>query len=172
MVSDQKLAAYIRIVELPATRVVSFHVPSSVTPEEEAYGMLHAWGEARGILSQPTVFQIFGFNHPFAPMGQPRGYELWITIPDDYDPGADVAVKRFAGGKYAMATIIGIESIGPVVQMLHDWVAASDEYESAYPASFNVDVDPMPDLEQVVSPLDLPPEQYRLDYYVPIRDKR
>ena len=169
--SDLKTAVYIKIVELPATRVVSFHVPNSITPEEEAYGMLAVWGEPRGVLDQPAVFQVFGFNHPYGPMGQPRGYELWVTIPDDYDPGDDVVVKHFGGGKYAMVTLRGVNNIGPLVQMLHDWVATSDNYESGYPAEFNVDVDPMPDLEQVVSPLGIPAEEYRLDYYVAIRDK-
>ena len=169
--SHQKPAVFIKIVELPATRVVSFHVPNSTTPEEEAYGMLEAWGQPRGILDQPSLFQVFGFNHPYGPMGQPRGYELWVTIPDDYDPGEDVVVKRFAGGKYVMATLLGVNNIGPTVRMLHEWVAASDKYEPAYPPDFDVEVDPMPDLEQVVSPLEMPAEQYRLDYYVPIRDK-
>jgi DNA gyrase inhibitor GyrI len=170
--SDTKSAPFIKIVELPATRVVSFHVPNSTTPEAEAYGMLEAWGKSRGILDQPALHQVFGFNHPYGPMGEPRGYELWVTIPDGYDPGDNVEVKHFAGGKYAMATLLGVNNIGPVVQMLHDWVAASDQYESGYPPEFNVDVDPMPDLEQVVSPLEISPEQYRLDYYVPIRDKQ
>jgi DNA gyrase inhibitor GyrI len=117
--------------------VVSFQVKNSKIPEDDANQMLEAWGKPRGIFEDPTRFQIFGFNNPWGPEGELWGYELWVVIPDDFDPGDDVLVKHFPGGKYAMATLLGVHNIG----------------------------------RQVGSLPEVPPDRFRMDYYVPITDK-
>jgi len=170
--NDKRPTAFIKIVELPAARVVSFHAKDSTTPEEDAFQMLEAWGKPRGIFEDPTLFQIFGFNNPWGREGELRGYEFWVVIPDDYAPGDDAVVKHFSGGKYSMATSVGVGNIGRAVSMLHDWVAKSDKYDLAYPPDFDPQKEPMLDLEQIVSPPEVPADEFRMDYYVPIADKQ
>jgi len=170
--SDNKPRAFVKIVELPAARVVSFHAKDSTAPEEEAYRMLEAWGGPRGIFEDPTLFQIFGFNNPWGQEGELRGYELWVTIPEDYDPGDDAVVKHFSGGKFAMVALMGVSNIGRAVGMLHDWVKDNDQYDLAYPPDFDPEKEPMLDLEQLVSPPQVPAGEFRMDYYLPITDRR
>ena len=136
---DKKPTAFIKIVELPAARVVSFHEEDSRTPGDVAFQMLEAWGKPRGIFEDPTHFQIFGFNNPWGPEGELRGYEFWVVIPDDDDPGDDIVVKNSPGGRYAMATLVGVLNIAKTAHMLHDRVAKGDKYDSGWPLDVDLE---------------------------------
>ena len=87
---------FIKIVQLPKFRAVSFHAKESEEPERDAWQQLENWAVPRGIFDNPTIFQIYGRNHP-TPREQQRlrGYEFLVTIPDDYQPGAGVSEVIF-----------------------------------------------------------------------------
>ena len=118
----QELQGYVKIVELPPTRVVSFLVQNSTQPEEEVFELVSRWATPRGVFENPDRFQVFGFNNSLPRGRKLRGYEVWITIPPDFDPGDDVTVKEFSGGKYAVMTLRGLQNIGPTCGRLYEWV--------------------------------------------------
>lgn len=46
--------------------------------------------------------RVFGFNHPNPSHERPfYGYELWVTIPEEWDVPAPLVKKQFAGGLFA-----------------------------------------------------------------------
>ena len=92
----------VRIITLPAMRVASFYAFSS-SPELEAMDKAVKWAKSNGLWQGSPALRIFGFNNPDPTPGSSNyGYELWLTIGPDVQPGNDVKVKDFSGGKYAV----------------------------------------------------------------------
>ncbi|MHA1913885.1 MAG: hypothetical protein ACW986_05120 [Promethearchaeota archaeon] len=53
----------VRIVKLKALRVAYYRAISK-TPEEDAMKVLHAWGEPKGLYTNPGNHLHFGYNNP------------------------------------------------------------------------------------------------------------
>jgi DNA gyrase inhibitor GyrI len=91
----------VRMVTLAPMRVASF-LGFSQHPEMDAWKMMVEWARPRQLFETPGT-RVFGFNNPDPSEGSPNyGYEFWITIADDLDPGPQVEVKDFSGGLYAV----------------------------------------------------------------------
>jgi DNA gyrase inhibitor GyrI len=92
----------VRIVKLEPIRVASFHA-FSATPEHDAIRKLIAWAQPKGMLNGTARQRIFGFNNPDPSPGSPNyGYEFWITVGPDVQPGEGLTIKEFPGGLYAV----------------------------------------------------------------------
>ncbi|MEN4013738.1 MAG: GyrI-like domain-containing protein [Bellilinea sp.] len=92
----------VRIIRLPALRVVSVH-GFGTQPENEAWQKLAAFAAPRGWLDGAQKRRIFGFNNPSPSPGSPNyGYEFWITVDEGETPQGEVEVKHFSGGLYAV----------------------------------------------------------------------
>ena len=125
----------IKIVYLPPIRVASFHImgKSFGEPEVKVWKKLKDWAKTKGLLDNPTIHQIFGFNNP-APLhineGKPYGYELWITIGNDFKVEDKIRTKTVEGGMYAVITCkMEEENIGTTWQTLFKWIQESEEYD-------------------------------------------
>jgi len=111
----------VRIVTLPPMRVASFYGYGE-GPEMVAHGTLEEWERPRGLLQANSGRLVFGFNNPSPTAGSPNyGYEFWMTLDADEDPGEGVEVKTFPGGMYAVTRCVGVEIIGAVWQQLAAW---------------------------------------------------
>lgn len=126
----------VRIVELPADRMVRFHGFGSA-PEDEAFASMFAWTETNHYLDN-TDIRIFGFNNPDPMEGSPNyGYEIWLTIPQEVLP-TSAEIVNFSGGTYAVARCKGKSSdagifIPEAWQKLSAWVENSNyRYTSDY----------------------------------------
>jgi AraC family transcriptional regulator len=92
----------IRIVTLPAMRVVSFHA-FGPSPEAEAWEKMSNWAKAHACWQDPPVVRIFGFNNPDPSAGSPNyGYEFWVTINPDEQVDGDARIEEFSGGLYGV----------------------------------------------------------------------
>lgn len=88
----------VRIVRLEPKRAVRFHGFGS-NPENLAWEKMEAWAEPRGFLDLSKEHRIFGFNNPNPSPGSPNyGYEFWLTLDPDDEPGGDVEVDDLPGG--------------------------------------------------------------------------
>ena len=115
----------VRIVRLEPMRVASFHGFGS-NPEHLAIQKLADWAGPRGYLEDRKQHRIFGFNNPNPSQGSPNyGYELWLVIGPEVEPAAEVPIREFAGGLYAVARCQGAETITPTWQQLVGWLANS-----------------------------------------------
>lgn len=163
----------VKIVQLPEFRAVSFHVPASETPELDAWAQLRAWAEPRGLLTCPTVHQVFGRNNP-SPMEQRpmRGYEFLLTIPADYALEPDVAEVVFPGGLYAVVQSRGIPEMIANYERIFGWIQASGAYTPDYPEGYDLDHLPGLELEHHIDPHCEDEHAMLMDVYVPIRPAR
>jgi DNA gyrase inhibitor GyrI len=163
---------FVKVVHLPRFRAASFHVPESETPEHDAWAQLDAWARPRGLLDNPTLHQIFGRNNP-TPMDQSilRGYEFWITVPDDYPLDAHVAEVHFPGGLYAVVQSKGIQTMIENYEKIFDWIKASKLYTPDYPDGYDCVNSPGRELENNINPNCEDENAMLMDVYVPIKQK-
>jgi DNA gyrase inhibitor GyrI len=92
----------ISVVALRPMRVASVHAYGS-QPEDLAWQKLEKWAQEKGFLSKPEEHRIFGFNNPSPSPGSPNyGYEFWMQVGEEVEPGGEVKIKEFPGGLYAV----------------------------------------------------------------------
>ncbi len=131
----------IKIVKLFDMKVIAFHSWGEFIgdPEKKTFQKLDEWVKERGISLDPLKHQIFGFNNPsphindsgnqFASKDNPYGYEVWMTIPEDYEIEENMKVKTIEGGLYGAVSIRGVDNIGKGWKFLFDWIQNSEEYD-------------------------------------------
>jgi hypothetical protein len=92
---------------------------------------LRYWEEA-GILDSSRMengYRNFGFNNPSPSGGNPvYGYEMWVTIPDEFIVPGPLVKKQCKGGLYASVSTT-MNEIGERWQMLNDWCKTNGKYE-------------------------------------------
>ena len=117
----------VRIVRLPAMTVAAYRAESA-TPENDC-AAVHDKFVRDNNLHQRSGFRHFGFNNPNPSQGNPvYGYELWVTISDDFDVPAPLEKKQFDGGLYA-AVATRMNEIGERWTLLYQWCANNEQYQ-------------------------------------------
>ena len=121
----------VRIVYLPPVKVASIQFYCD-EPEYHASLAMDTFVRESGLLQIKPDLRHYGFNNPNCeddtPADKPdHGYEMWVTIPDDFPVPPPLTVKHFAGGLYAAHMIrMGDFHEWP---WLIQWVEQSSEYE-------------------------------------------
>jgi AraC family transcriptional regulator len=147
----------VRIVELEPMRVASAY-GFGQSPEGMAWDKMQAWAREKGLISKP--YRNFGFNNPNPSPASPNyGYEIWIAVGPDVEPDGDIRILEFSGGLYAVARCEGLENIGDVWNALVTWREDS-QYKKAHHQW----------LEELLTDLDVPPEEYVFNLYLPIAE--
>lgn len=87
----------------------------------------------------PSKHQVFGFNNPvpqanekgeqYASKDNPYGYEVWITITEDYKIKGDLKIKKVGAGLYAVISIKSVMDIGYGWKSVFDWISNSENYD-------------------------------------------
>ena len=149
----------ITIVDLPPMRVASAH-GFGQTPELIALQKLYAFAQSNGLLVGGTLPPTYGFNNPGPTPGSPNyGYEAWLPVSEHVQARGDIRLLDFAGGKYAVMRCHGIENIGT------DWLQLATWRETTrYLAGKHQW------LEELLTPVDTPPDQMELDLHLPIAE--
>jgi DNA gyrase inhibitor GyrI len=150
----------VRIERLNAMRVAWVQVLGR-NPEEAAWARLSEWAKPAGLLDDPELHPVFGFNNPAPERGvEEYGYEFWIAIDPDTQPPEGIGVKDFPGGLYAVTTCsLRGSDVPQCWRALLRWVHASrytwrrGEHE----------------LERIQNPL-APPDELVLDLCLPLED--
>ena len=107
------------INDMPSMRVASFWAFGE-SPEGDGEASIRAWAERRGLLSSKWKPRIFGCDYP-AFFARHRGYEYWLTIPEDFVFEADdICVdKTLPGGMYALISFeFAIVDMGDFISRL------------------------------------------------------
>ncbi len=147
----------VRIVELEPMRV-AYALGFGTSPEPEAWEKILAFGRSKGVLEDPDKVRFFGFNNPDPSPGSPNyGYEQWMVVGDDVEPEGDVKIKDVPGGLYAVTQFKGLENIGKVWKQLVIW-----QEDSQYKVGH------CPCLEELLTPVGTPPEEYVFNLWLPI----
>jgi DNA gyrase inhibitor GyrI len=149
----------VRITRLEPMRV-AWAYAFGESPEVEAWRVLLAFAKTKGLLDDQAEHRFFGFNNPDPSPGSPNyGYEQWMAVDADVEPEGEVQIKEFPGGLYAVARCEGVGNIGAVWQQLVTWCEDS-HYKKAHHQW----------LEELLTPPDVPYEEYVFDLYLPISD--
>lgn len=155
-------------------------------PEIKSHQKLDEWIRKSGISIDPSNYLIFGFNNPLpkfnkrgeqvASKESPYGYEIWITIPEDFK--AKGILKNVEGGLYAVVSVKGVNNIGNGWQALLDWISNNDKY-SLHPKCKGLlnfyDKDKVEHgitgLELHINYPEIGEEKLHLDLYAPVVEK-
>jgi DNA-binding transcriptional MerR regulator/DNA gyrase inhibitor GyrI len=149
----------IRIIELKPMKVAWYRAESE-SPEQDAWETMLKWVEKNGIKDLPTT-RFFGFDNPSPTQGKSvYGYEVWVTIPDDFKGSEEVQIKSFEGGLYAVTnTSYKDFDIQQKWQMLIKWVEKSE-----------FDFDSRQCLEETISIGQFERGNIQLDLYLPVKE--
>jgi DNA gyrase inhibitor GyrI len=161
----------IKITRLEPGKVVSFHVKDSLQPEKEVFERFHEWAEANGLPETHRYLPVLGFNNPWGPEGKRRGYEILCFLEGLGDVDlSGVTVKDFPGGLFAVTTIPGLDVIAEYGRQLRRAIDSHPRYAMDYPEHHRCEVDPSPELEMVYTPKAQRPDDFVLDYFIPIKE--
>ncbi|MCL2083907.1 MAG: MerR family transcriptional regulator [Oscillospiraceae bacterium] len=117
----------VRIVKLPAMTVASYRAESA-EPENDCSEVFNKFVLDNN-LHKRDGYRFFGFNNPSPSKGNPvYGYEMWVTVPDDFAVPEPLEKKRFGGGLYASIPA-HMNEIGERWQLLYGWCKNSGEYD-------------------------------------------
>ncbi len=150
----------IRVIEMAPMRVASAHAFGE-HPEGAALAKMQQFVEEAGLLQEDgKIPPTFGFNNPNPSAGSPNyGYEVWLPTAAGTAPSGDIRIVDFPGGLYAVAGCHGLQNIGS------DWAALAKWREGTHYATGKHQW-----LEHLLSPPGAPPEQFRIDLYLPIAE--
>jgi DNA gyrase inhibitor GyrI len=147
----------VQIVHLEPMRVASAH-GFGESPETQAWDKILAFARAKGL--DPSQARFFGFNNPNPSPGSPNyGYDQWMTVGPDVEGQGDVQIIDFAGGLYAVARCNGLSHIGEDWKQLVLWFEDSPYKMPPHYCQC---------LEELLTPPDVPYEEYIFDLYLPI----
>ena len=117
----------VRIVKLPAMTVASYHAEST-TPENDCSRVFNKF-VLENNLHKRDGYRFFGFNNPSPSEGNPvYGYEMWVTIPSNFNVPQPLVKKQFNGGLYASIST-QMNEIGERWKLLYDWCKNNDKYD-------------------------------------------
>jgi len=148
----------VRIVELEPMRIACVNAYSD-TPEFDSWALMEAWAKPKGLLEVPGL-RIFGYNNPNPSPGSPNyGYDIWITIAPEIETEGDVRIIDFPGGLYAVTRVKGVEGIHETWKKLVTWLEESKYKHASHQW-----------LEEHLTPMDTPLEEFTLDLFAPITE--
>lgn len=117
----------VRIVKLPSMTVAACRAESA-TPEEDCAKIFNKF-VLENNLHKRSGYRQFGFNNPSSTEGNPiYGYEMWVSIPEDFEVPAPLERKQFSGGLYASISTY-MNEIGARWQELYNWSISNEKYE-------------------------------------------
>lgn len=149
----------VRIVTLDPLRVASAY-GFGAGPEEIAFEKIQAFAVANNLLKEGKLPNTFGFNQPDPSPGSPNyGYEVWLPLDGDTQGQGDVAIKDVPGGLYAVTRLVDLQHIGATWKRLAQWLEGSKYKYGTHQW-----------LEHLLSPADVPFEEYIFDLYLPIAE--
>lgn len=157
---------HVRIVRLPAMTVASYRAESA-TPEKDCASIFNEFVLARN-LHRRDGFRMFGFNNPSPSADDPvYGYEMWVTVPEDFEVPLPLAKKHFGGGLYASIPT-SMNEIGERWQLLYYWCKNSSQYEVDFSIQWLEECSM--DFEKFISDT-IGDKEKQLDLLEPIREK-
>jgi len=157
----------VRIMELPPMTVASYCVVSE-TPEVDCAKVFDKF-VLENNLQNRSGYRSFGFNNPDPSEDSPvYGYELWVTIPEDFDVPTPFVKKQFGGGLYASISA-QLNEIGERWESLYEWSTQNSRYEGDF--SLQWFEEQVMDYETFMSK-QVPDSEKQLDLLLPIKLKK
>ena len=103
---------------------VAYYCYYGTEPENGAFAVMSDWLKRSGLNFEKDKLRIFGFNNPnpSSPDQEEYGYEVWVTISDDFVVNDSlVKAKTFQGGLYAVCAVKGLVPGGDGSEISDTW---------------------------------------------------
>lgn len=156
----------VRIIDLPPMTVASYCVQSE-TPEIDCAKVFDAF-VLENNLNKRGGHRSFGFNNPDPSEDSAvYGYELWVTIPEDFELPIPFGKKQFDGGLYASISA-QMNEIGERWASLCTWSTHNERYEGDFARQWLEEQ--VMDYETFMSE-HVPESEKQLDLLLPIKLK-
>jgi len=156
----------VRVVKIPALTVAAYRAEST-SPEDDCSKVFNKI-VLENKLHKRDGYRFFGFNNPSPTDGTPvYGYEMWVTIPEDFPLTEPMTKKQFSGGLYASIST-HMNEIGERWQALTAWCEDSNEYDADF--SHQCLEECTMDFESFISD-NVPDSEKQLDLLEPIKQK-
>ena len=127
----------VRIIYLPSAAVASFRSLGD-DPEDEADNVMGKFTEDAELFRINPGARLYGFNNPDTVDGKHKhGYEVWATIPDNFDVPEPLVKKSFVGGLYAAYTSKPTDF--KEWKLFHNWLSANVDFEYDKREPFGMD---------------------------------
>jgi len=119
----------IRIIHLPPSEVAAYQFEGD-EPEQHVGQVIDKFVLDNNLTQIKPDLRRYGFNSPNPDESDPtgaHGYEIWVTIPDNFNVPTPLTKKHFKGGVYAahMIPFGAFEEWG----WLMEWVMNNKKYE-------------------------------------------
>ncbi len=149
----------VQLVDLEPLHVVAAR-GYGAEPEYEAWDSILEFARDQRLDPWDHTHRFFGFNNPDpSPERSAYGYEQWMTVNEDLEAVHPLETKDVTGGRYAMTTIHGLDTIGEAWQELVEWC---DQH------GLEVADDREPCLEEVLTPIDQPETSWDINLYLAV----
>ena len=156
----------VRIVKLPAMTVAAY-CAVSITPEMDCSKIFDPF-VLRNDLHKRSGFRSFGFNNPDPSEDSPMyGYEMWVTVPEDFHVTEPLTKKHMDGGLYASISTT-LNEIGERWMQLSEWCNNNEKYEYDFSTQWLEELSM--DYEEFISE-QISDSEKQLDLLLPIKLK-
>lgn len=123
---DRMHMSEVRMVRLPRMTVAAYRAVSE-TPEKDCSAVMNPF-ILQNKLQERSGFRHFGFNSPSPAEGNPvYGYEIWVTVPEDFAVPRPFEKKALEGGLYGSIPA-RLSVIGEKWGLLYHTVQSSGQY--------------------------------------------
>ena len=166
----------VRIIYLPPMTVASYHFIGNGPnePEGRCHQVINNYVRQNNLVAIKPDIRNFGFNAP-NPVDETNyhGYEMWVSIPDDFAVPEPLVKKHFSGGLYAAHAI----PLGAFEEWewFASWVFNHAKYEYRGDGREDNMFDRLEEQLNYVNRLNLPfdgdDQGMQLDLLIPIREK-
>ncbi|MCX7709240.1 MAG: AraC family transcriptional regulator [Clostridia bacterium] len=103
---------------------VAYYCYYGTEPESRAFSVMSDWLKRSGLSFEKDQLRIFGFNNPSpsSPDQKEYGYEVWVTIGEDFEVNDSlVKTKTFEGGLYAVCGVRNAAGGGDGAGIYETW---------------------------------------------------
>lgn len=147
----------VKIVRLEPMLVASAY-GYGPSPENLAWEKMMKFVEAKGLATKNEPLGTYGFNNPNPSKGSPNyGYEIWLPVDAGVEPEGDMRILQFESGLYAVTQFKDLNKIGEMWRQLVRW-RESSKYAQGHHQW----------LEELLTPGDVPVEEFIFNLYLPI----
>jgi DNA gyrase inhibitor GyrI len=156
----------VRLERLPAMRAAHVHAFSE-SPEEDAWRKMEAWAGPLGLLEEGSGTRVFGRNTYPTTEPESYGYEFFLTVGPDVEPGDGIDLREIPGGLYAVLRFEGLDNMGEAWERMWDWIGGSEHEHMGWRKEEHGWCD---GFEENLTPLEKAPEKWMFDLWVQLEE--
>jgi len=157
----------VRLERLKTMRVANTHVLSD-SPEEDAWKKMEAWAKPKGLLEKGAGTRVFGRNTYPTDNPEPHGYEFFMTVGQDIEPGGDVVIKEIRGGLFAVLRFSNLQNMRKAWKQLWEWIDESEHEHIGWKKGEHGWVDGFE--EHLIWYEEKPPREWIFDLWVQLKE--